>query len=450
MPHPVFLVTDLLLYFAVIIFSYGFYKALKNPITSEKFKRISKSKIATVTLIIFVFYFAIAFIDSIHFQQVNPSNKTLSPAMSLLDYVFKNRAFDLEKTYSSPFSEKGFVKEVQSNGGSDYPTLQFVKHHYKNGQSKSDYILSVLMHVFIVVFTLCFALAFLMVRRNKREAPLVKMLVKRVTSVPFLSFSIILFLLISSFYLSLDYHILGTGKIGQDVFYYGLKSIRTGLLIGLLTTIFMLPFALFLGTLAGLVGGKTDDVIQYIYITLSSIPGVLLIAASVLSLQVFINTHQELFPTLIARSDARLLSLCFILGITSWTGLCRMLRAETLKLRELEYVDAAIALGASKFRILLSHILPNVMHLVVIAVVLDFSFLVLAEAVLSYIGVGVSPLTISWGNMINSARLELAREPVVWWPMLTAFSFMFVLVLSVNLLSDVVRDEFDPKLAQTT
>jgi peptide/nickel transport system permease protein len=86
------------------------------------------------------------------------------------------------------------------------------------------------------------------------------------------------------------------------------------------------------------------------------------------------------------------------------------------------------------------------MHIVLISVVLDFSGLVLAEAVLSYVGVGVDPSMNSWGNMINSARLEMAREPMVWWPLLAAFVFMFVLVLAANLFSDVVRDAFDPRL----
>jgi peptide/nickel transport system permease protein len=124
--------------------------------------------------------------------------------------------------------------------------------------------------------------------------------------------------------------------------------------------------------------------------------------------------------------------------------LCRLLRAEALKLREIDYVLAARALGSSSFTILRKHLLPNVMHIVLITLVLDFSFLVLAEAVLSYVGVGVSPMTISWGNMINGARLELAREPIVWWPMLSAISLMFILVLASNLFADAVRDAFDP------
>ena len=141
----------------------------------------------------------------------------------------------------------------------------------------------------------------------------------------------------------------------------------------------------------------------------------------------------------------RLLLLCMILGITSWTGLCRLLRAETLKIREMDYVVAARALGVGKFQLLKRHVLPNVMHLVMITIVLDFSGLVLAEAVLSYINIGVDPSTYSWGNMINTSRLEMAREPIVWWSLTAAFIFMFTLVLAANLFADVVRDAFDPR-----
>jgi peptide/nickel transport system permease protein len=242
------------------------------------------------------------------------------------------------------------------------------------------------------------------------------------------------------------YHLLGTDKVGQDVFYQALKSIRTGLLIGTLTTLVMLPAAILLGIMAGYFRGWVDDVIQYLYTTLNSIPGVLLIAAAILLLQVYMNTHADDFNSLEERADLRLLFLCLILGVTSWTGLCRLLRGEALKLREQDYVQAAVAFGVGHFRILGRHILPNVLHIVLITVVLDFSGLVLAEAVLSYVNIGVDPSTNSWGNMINSARLELAREPVVWWSLAAAFFFMFTLVLAANLFADAVRDAFDPRL----
>ena len=162
-------------------------------------------------------------------------------------------------------------------------------------------------------------------------------------------------------------------------------------------------------------------------------------------MQTYIAMHPQQFTTLAQSADARLLALCFILGLTSWTNLCRLIRAEVLKLREIDFVLAAVALGSSAFKIIVKHLLPNVTHLVVMALVLDFSFLILAEAVLAYVGVGVSPMTISWGNMINAARLELSRDPIVWWPMVAAFSFMFALVISSNVFADALRDAFDPR-----
>ena len=221
------------------------------------------------------------------------------------------------------------------------------------------------------------------------------------------------------------YHVLGTDKVGQDVLYQTLKSIRTGLVIGTLTTLVTLPLAVMLGLMAGYFRGWIDDLIQYVYTTLNSIPWVLLVAAAVLITQVYIEQYQDQFDSVAARADFRLLALCVIIGLTGWTGLARLIRAETLKVRELDYVTAARAFGVSDLRILLRHILPNVQHIVLITVVMDFSGLVLAEAVLSYVGVGVDPVMNSWGNMINAARLELAREPLVWWPLVAAFVFMF-------------------------
>jgi len=110
-------------------------------------------------------------------------------------------------------------------------------------------------------------------------------------------------------------------------------------------------------------------------------------------------------------------------------------------------VQAAQAFGVSDLRIIGRHLLPNLMHIVIIALVMDFSGLVLAEAVLSYVGIGVDPTMISFGTMINNARMELGREPAVWWSLTAAFAFMFALVLAANLLADAVRDAFDPRMA---
>ena len=222
------------------------------------------------------------------------------------------------------------------------------------------------------------------------------------------------------------YHVLGTDLGGADVLYQSLKGVRTGVLLGTLSTLIMLPIAVTLGVMAGYFKGWVDDVVQYLYTTLSSIPGILLIAASVLLFQVYIDLNPDFFSMGMEKADARFIALCFILGVTSWSTLCRLIRAETLKISQLGYVQAAHAFGVSHVRILSRHILPNVVHIILITFVLDFSALVLAEAVLSYIGVGIDPSMGSWGNMINGARSELSREPAVWWTLTGAFFFMFV------------------------
>ena len=174
-------------------------------------------------------------------------------------------------------------------------------------------------------------------------------------------------------------------------------------------------------------------------------PNVLLIAACVLMVQVFFDKNPELFETAAERSDLKMLLLCVILGLTGWAGLCRLVRAETLKLRELDYVQAATAFGVGDLRIMARHIVPNVMHLVLITTVIDFSGLILYEAVLSYVGIGVDPSMNSFGGMINQARVEMSRDPLVWWSFASAFVFMVGIVLAANLFADAVRDAFDPR-----
>jgi peptide/nickel transport system permease protein len=137
--------------------------------------------------------------------------------------------------------------------------------------------------------------------------------------------------------------------------------------------------------------------------------------------------------------------MALALSLTAWVGLCRLVRGETLRQASRPYVEAARALGQRNFRIVIRHILPNVMHLVVISFVLGFSGLVLAEAVLSYLGVGAPVGTASWGIMIDAGRMELSRDPAVWWNLSAATGAVFFLVLSLNLLGDALRRAFDPK-----
>jgi peptide/nickel transport system permease protein len=417
---------------------------IKRPL-----QKIARSKVGMASLVVLLFFVLIGLLDSVHFK---PANNKSNEIISFLDYWATPLREHGEKTYSAPFATTLYSKEIMTLADGTiqwgYPRLEFGGNHLDDPETqhipdvlqKAGYSFAQGTGLF-GFFMLCY----LGIRRKsqceKRHAFALCTTSKSVLAVMF----IIVSLSYTLIYLSAYYHVLGTDKVGEDVFYQAVKSIRTGLVLGTLTTLIMLPMAIVFGILAGFFRGWVDDVIQYIYTTLNSIPGVLLIAASILMVQVYMANHEQDFTSVIVRADMRLLFLCLILGVTNWTGLCRLLRAETLKLREMEYVQAAQALGVKQGMILLRHILPNVMHLVLISVVLDFSSLVLAEAVLSYINIGVDPTTYSWGNMINGARLEMAREPVVWWSLSAAFVFMFTLVLAANLFADTVQNAFDPR-----
>jgi len=219
-------------------------------------------------------------------------------------------------------------------------------------------------------------------------------------------------------------HLLGTDLLGRDVLYLALKGARVALLIGGVTSLIAIPLALLLGVSAGYFGGRIDDAVFFLMSTLASMPGLLLLIALVMAL---------------GRST---FSVCLALGVTSWVGFCRISRGETFKLRELEYVQAARALGVSEPRVIFRHVLPNLSHLIIITFVLMFSGLVLSEAILSWLGIGIDG---SWGQMIDQARNELAREPVIWWNLTAAGMALFGLLLAVNFVGDALRDVLDPR-----
>lgn len=459
-----YLKTDILVYMLVISVAVFIAYIRQQKHLSEPWRDVFRNKIGMACAVILGFFIIVGLMDSIHYRNpVGIDKQTGQPyyaveVTSVLDASLGYFRYKIEKTYSAPFATHSYAKENFTNEQGityrDFPRLKYAGAHLANPDQDiiGDISRTILLGIFIglVVFAVYATLIILFLGFKHRISFTVMAndIVRRKTAMPWhvmlLTSAIIIIISTVLLMLSNDYHVMGTDKVGQDVFYLSLKSIRTGLVIGTLTTLIMLPFAIALGIMAGYFKGWVDDVIQYIYTTLNSIPGVLLIVAVMLAIDVYIKNHPNLFETSVERADLKLLALCIVLGITSWTGLCRLLRGEALKLRELEYIQAARALGVSHTKILVRHIMPNVMHIVLIIVVLDFSSLVLAEAVLAYIGVGVDPSTISWGNMINSARMELAREPVVWWSLTAAFSLMFTLVLAANLFADAVRDAFDP------
>jgi len=395
--------------------------------------RIAKRPRYLVALMILMLYSLVGVLDSLHFK----NNENAIKIRSVLDVLLSPRDSQTEITYSAPFALSAYNSEMHKTETGDlkqvYSKLQFSGSHLETTRKDKWVDIFIRIGQGLVIglglSLLFYSIIYLCFRKRKRFSFAGIHKTFWIT----LSCTICLLSIISQ--CMFEYHILGTDKIGQDVFYISVKSIRTGLVIGTVTTLVMLPFALALGLMAGYFRGWVDDLIQYLYTTLSSIPGILLIAAAMLSFQVRIE----------ANPDLRLLILCIILGVTSWTTLCRLLRGEALKLREADFVKSAIVLGVNRLKIIRRHIMPNVMHIVIITVVLDFSGLVLAEAVLSYVGVGVDPTSFSWGNMINAARLDMARDPIVWWSLSGALSLMFILVFSANIFSDALREALDPR-----
>jgi peptide/nickel transport system permease protein len=448
----------------------------RNPLLRAAWQRVGRSRAGMASATVLIAFVVVGLLDSLHYRprlentagQGDGSSQQPVYAvevLSLLDGMISVLRTRNEKTYSEPLATRAHAKESIELRGADgelhtvreYPRLKYGGAHLGSDEARRDAdigrrVVQALAIALVVWSALAVATAVFLARREACSAGDAWRRIWRNESdfawnAVLAAIAGLLMIGLPLALLAVDYHVFGTDKVGQDVLYQVLKSVRTALVIGLVTTLVMLPLSILLGVIAGYFRGWVDDLIQYLYTTLSSIPGVLLIAAAVLMMQVVIDSHPQWFATAAERADLRLLALCFILGVTSWTGLCRLLRGETLKLRELEYIQAAQAFAVSDLRIIVRHILPNLMHIVIIALVMDFSSLVLAEAVLSYVGIGVDPTMISFGTMINNARLELAREPMVWWSLAAAFVFMFALVLAANLLADAVRDAFDPRLA---
>jgi peptide/nickel transport system permease protein len=442
--------TDVLVWLLVAGVAVFVWTSARRPHLAAPWARVFRSHAAVASCVMLAAFLLVGLLDSLHYRPALAAKDPKAPAAyavevhSVLDALLASLRERNEKTYSAPLATRLYQREqVEQPDGSvrrEFPRLRYGGVHLA---SEADWSKDIALRILAGVAA-AIALWSLAVLAGRRT------LARRWPQVPWgaaaAALGAILLLAAPATLLANGYHVLGTDRVGSDVLYQALKSIRTSLVIGTLTTLILLPVGIAAGIAAGYFKGWIDDLIQYSYTTLNSIPGVLLIAAAVLMIQVFLDQHAAWFETAAQRADMRLLALCAILGLTSWTGLARLLRGEALKLSELEYIQAAHAFGVSHARILGRHILPNVSHIIVIALVMDFSGLVLAEAVLSYVGVGVDPSTTSFGTMINAARLEMAREPMVWWSLAAAFVFMFALVLAANLFADAVRDGFDPRV----
>lgn len=232
--------------------------------------------------------------------------------------------------------------------------------------------------------------------------------------------------------------LLGTDFLGRSVLWRLLYGARVALTVAISASILSICIGTVLGLMAGFFGGMIDQMIIWLFSTVSSIPGIVLLMALA-----FVLKGQQFMWGDKAITLTGVPTIILAMGLTSWVGLCRYVRAEAIRLRDRDFVTAARAIGLPNWMILFRHILPNVFHLIIISFSLGLAGFVQAEVVLSFLGLGVTDQP-SWGRMIDDAKLELLKG--VWWQMAAATVTIFVFSLAVNMLGDALRDALDPRL----
>ncbi len=221
----------------------------------------------------------------------------------------------------------------------------------------------------------------------------------------------------------------GADKWGHDIIKKTVKGSETSILVGLIAAFVATLLGTFLGAFAGYFGGWTDDFLNWFYNVFTSIPYLLLILAVAAVLQ-----------------SKGVLTIILILGLTGWTGVFRLVRAEYIKHKEREYVLAANTIGASSWRRMFVHIFPNVSHISLVQMsILSVGF-IKSEVILSFLGFGVPVGVVSWGSMLNEAQNELILGK--WWQLVAVTVSMAILVTALSLFTDGLRDALDPKLKQ--
>lgn len=221
-------------------------------------------------------------------------------------------------------------------------------------------------------------------------------------------------------------HLLGTDKLGRDEFTRLLYGGRVSIMVGLLAVLVSTTIGTVLGTISGFQGGWVDTIIMRITDIFLSFPILLLVIV---------------LMTILKPSAANVIA---VIGIFTWTGTARIVRGQVLSVKNEQFVDAAVAAGARTHRIIVRHILPNVIAPIVVVSTLGVAGAMLTEAALSFLGLGIQPPTASWGNMLNAAQQiqVLAQQPWVWLGPGAAITFT---VLSINFMGDGLRDALDPR-----
>jgi peptide/nickel transport system permease protein len=219
----------------------------------------------------------------------------------------------------------------------------------------------------------------------------------------------------------------GADKWGHDILKKTIKGGQTSIVVGLVAAFVAVVLGTLFGAISGFYGGRVDDLFNWFYSIFTSIPSILMILTVAAVLQ-----------------TKGVLTIVLILGLTGWTGPYRLIRAEYIKHKAREYVMAADAIGASSWRRMFSHILPNVSHVALVQMSILVVGFIKAEVILSFLGFGVPVGVVSWGSMLNEAQNELILGK--WWQLAAAASSMALLVTAFSLFADALRDALDPKL----
>lgn len=234
-------------------------------------------------------------------------------------------------------------------------------------------------------------------------------------------------------------HWFGTDSTGRDVFNRIIYGGQISLAIGVMAVALEISLGTLLGGIAAFYGGWVDSVIMRFTEAMLAIPSLFLLIV----LSKFLGKSIPTISFLGRSFSGSVAIVILVIGLTSWMYLARIVRANMLSLREMDYISASKALGASDSRIFFSHLVPNTLALIIVSATLGLASAILTEAYVSFLGLGVQPPTSTWGNMMDQAQSFILRG--AWWMWVFPSAFIVLTILSINLMGDGLRDAFDPR-----